>query len=137
MGAATVLMTADKPLPPTVIGILADCGYSSPRDIIRKVIRQLHLPVWLCYPLVRLGARLYGGFDPEADSPAQAVAHSTRPILFFHGETDDFVPCEMSHTLYDACPAEKRLVTIPQAGHGLCYLMDTPGYMRAVREFFH
>ena len=60
MGASTVLMAAGNPLPRQVKGVLADCGFSCARDIIRKVIRQLKLPLWPVYPLIRLGARLYG-----------------------------------------------------------------------------
>ena len=40
MGAATVMMAAGEPLPANVIGVLADCGYTSAKDIIKKVIRQ-------------------------------------------------------------------------------------------------
>ena len=45
MGAATVLMASEFDLPASVRGIIADCGYTSPRDILKKVIRQCHLPV--------------------------------------------------------------------------------------------
>ena len=69
MGAATVMLAAGEPLPENVIGVLADCGYTSTKDIIKKVIRDMHLPAGPIYPLVRLGARLFGGFDPEATSP--------------------------------------------------------------------
>lgn len=34
MGAATVLMASALPLPKSVSGIVADCGYTSPKDII-------------------------------------------------------------------------------------------------------
>lgn len=44
MGATTVLMSAGKNLPPQVVGILADCGFSSAKEIIKKCARQLHLP---------------------------------------------------------------------------------------------
>jgi len=42
----------------------------------------------------------------------------------------------MSQQNYDACTAPKKLVTVPGAGHGLSYLLDTEGYFQAVREFF-
>lgn len=71
MGAATVLMASELDLPASVRGIIADCGYTSPRDILRKVIRQLHLPVGPVYFLLRLSARLFGHFDPEAASAAR------------------------------------------------------------------
>lgn len=45
-------------------------------------------------------------------------------VIFFHGEDDAFVPCYMSRKLYVACQSPKRLVTIPDAGHGLVYEVD-------------
>ena len=103
MGAATVLMAAGEALPPNVIGVLADCGYSSPKAIIQKVIRQLGLPAGLLYPFVKLGAKVFGRFDLEETSPEEAVKRCKVPVLFFHGEADDFVPCQMSRINYEAC----------------------------------
>ena len=135
MGASTVMLAAGKDLPSNVVGVLADCGYTTAKEIIKKVIRQMHLPAAPLYPLVRLGALLYGGFDPnEADCPA-ALARATVPVILFHGEADDFVPCEMSRENFAACATPKRLVTTPGAGHGLCYPADEEGYVAAVREF--
>lgn len=136
MGAATVLMATQHPLPENVVGVLADCGYTSAREIIKKVIRQMGLPVDLSYPFVKLGARLYGHFDLEETSPLEAMAKCSVPVIFFHGEADDFVPCDMSRTNYEACAARKRLVTTPGAGHGLCYLVDSETYLNALQEFF-
>ena len=136
MGASTVLMAAGNPLPRQVKGVLADCGFSCARDIIRKVIRQLKLPLWPVYPLIRLGARLYGRFDPESYSAVDAVKKATVPVIFFHGEDDAFVPYEMSKENFDACPSRKALVVIPGAGHGLSYLADPEGYLKALGEFF-
>lgn len=137
MGAATVLTAAGGELPDNVIGVLADCGYTSARAIIKKVIRQLGLPAGPAYPFVKLGARLYGRFDLEEVSPIEAMKHCKVPVIFFHGEADDFVPCDMSRENHAACAAEKkRLVTVPGAGHGLCYLMAPEDYLAALREFF-
>lgn len=136
MGASTVLMAAGKPLPENVIGVLADCGYSSAREIIKKVIRQMGLPAELAYPFVKLGARLYGHFNLEETSPAEALKSCTVPVIFFHGENDDYVPCEMSRINYEACAARKRLVTVPGAGHGLSYPVAPETYLNALKEFF-
>ena len=135
MGASTVLTAAGKPLPPNVVGVLADCGYNSAKDIIIKVIREMHLPAFF-YFFVKAGARIYGHFDLEEITPAAALKNCTVPVLFFHGENDLFVPCEMSKINYDACPARKRLVTVPDAGHGLAYPVDPEGYLAAVLDFF-
>ncbi len=136
MGAATVLMAAGSPLPDNVIGVLADCGYTSPKAIIKKVIRQMGLPADLAYPFVKLGAKLYGGFDIDAAAPIEAVTKCAVPVIFYHGESDDFVPCHMSKENYDACASRKKLVTIPNAGHGLCFPVDQTLYLKELADFF-
>lgn len=136
MGASTVLMAAGKPLPENVVGILADCGFSSPKKIIQKCAKDLHCPAKLLYPFIKLGAKLFGHFNLEEYSPLEAMKTCKVPVIFFHGESDDFVPCEMSREIYDVCTSPKRLVTVPNAGHGLVYLVDNSGYFQAVVEFF-
>ena len=136
MGAATVLMAGGRDLPENVIGILADCGYSSPREIIRAVMGGMGIPPALGYPFVRLGARLFGGFDPEEYSPLEAVKSCRVPVIFFHGESDGYVPCDMSRVNFEACSSRKRLVTIPGAAHGLSYPADPERYLQELRDFF-
>jgi len=136
MGAATVLMAGGKELPENVIGILADCGYTSARDIMQLEIRKMGLPPKLSYPFVKLGARIFGGFDPDAFSPVEAVKACKVPVIFYHGEADDFVPCYMSQENFDACASRKALVTIPGAGHGLCYPVDRDRYVKTLADFF-
>ena len=136
MGAATVVMAAGHPLPKQVIGVLADCGFSSPKEIIMEVIRQMKLPPVISYPFVKLGARLYGKFDLEAFSPLEALPKCQVPVIFFHGEEDAFVPCQMSRDMYEICPSRKQLVTVPGAGHGLSYPVAPEAYLDAMREFF-
>ena len=136
MGASTVLMAGGRELPSNVIGILADCGYSSAKDIIKIVIKKMGLPANLCYPFVKLGAILYGGFNPDETSPEKMLKNCKIPVILYHGDNDDFVPCNMSQTNFDACASRKRLVTIPGAGHGLCYMIDKETYLRELRDFF-
>ena len=136
MGGATVLMAAARGLPSNVIGILADCGYTSAKEIIRKVIRQIKLPVAVTYPLVRLSARLFGKFDLEELSPIEAMKTCTIPVMFIHGEDDDFVPCDMSRQNYEACTAPKAIFTVPGAGHGLAFVIDPEGYLNALYDFY-
>ena len=136
MGASTVLMAASKPLPPNVMGVLADCGFTSANDIIKKTIREMKLPVNISYPFVKLGARLYGHFDLDELSSIDAVGSCPLPVIFFHGEADAFVPCEMSRRNYEACRSPKKLVTVPGAGHGLSYIIAPEEYLDALREFF-
>lgn len=137
MGASTVMMAAGENLPENVIGILADCGFTSAEDIMKVVIRdKMHLPPNLSYPFVKLGAKLFGHFDLDSRSAIDAMADAKVPVIFYHGEADDFVPCDMSRRNFEACTSRKRLVTIPGAGHGLCYLVDPERYLKELDNFF-
>ncbi|MBR5230185.1 MAG: alpha/beta hydrolase [Firmicutes bacterium] len=134
MGAATVLMAADLDLPDNVIGIVADCPYSSVKGIICKVARDMKLSPALMWPFVYLGARIFGGFNPNEISATEAIKKSRIPVLLIHGENDLFVPCDMSRELADACDSEVILRTFPDAGHGLSYIVSTDLYTQLVTE---
>lgn len=136
MGASTVMIASGKLLPKNVVGVLADCGYSTARDIIKKTIREKKLPANMLYPFVKLGAKLYGHFDLEEISPLEAIKNCSIPIFFIHGTADDFVPFYMSQEVFDVCPSAKQLVAVEGAGHGLAYPKDANGYLKSVAEFF-
>lgn len=136
MGAATVLMASSLDLPKNVIGVLADCGYNKPGDIIKKVIIDMKLPPKVFYPFIKLGARLYGNFNIEETSPYECVQKAKLPIIFFHGGKDSLVPCDMSIKLYNSCASEKKLVTIENAEHGISYLTDPEKYVDELNKFF-
>ena len=135
MGATTVLMAAGHELPDNVKGIIADCGYSSPKDILQSVIKDMKLPVKFTYFFVRLSAIIYGGFDPESFSAEEMLKNAKVPILFIHGEGDRYVPCEMSRKNYVACASEKELLLVPGADHGMSYMTDTPRYVEKFKGF--
>ena len=137
MGASTVLLATARGLHPNVVGVLADCGYSSAKRIIKKVISEMHLPADACYPFVKLGARIFGRFDLEELSPEEAMKSCSLPVIFLHGDGDAFVPFEMSVESYNACASEhKRLVNIEGAGHGLAFPAAQERYVKEVGDFF-
>lgn len=134
MGAATVTMVTELELPDNVVGVIADCGYSSPKKIIRKVMRDRGYPQCL-YPFVALGARVFGHFNLNESSSEEALKSCKIPVLFIHGDGDDFVPWDMSKENYEACASDKKFVTVPTAGHAVSYLVDEEAYTQAVDEF--
>ncbi len=135
MGAATVLMAAGEPLPANVKGIIADCPYSVPLDIILHVGKSNPMPQWLIKPSVLLAARIFGGFDLQQTNAIEAVQRTRVPILIIHGEADSFVPCFMSEAPQTINPELVQRHTFPGADHGICYLVDTPRYWQLVTEF--
>ena len=135
MGAATVLMAADVGLPENVRGIMADCPYSSPKEILHTVMKALRFPVPPTYWLAKWSARIIGKFDLEEASAVKAIKNSDIPILIIHGDDDRFVPCEMSKACRDAACDRVELVLVKDAGHGMSYFVDEKVYKDKVVQF--
>ena len=136
MGATTVMMACgDKDLPDNVVGAVADCGFATPKNVIDIFIERIKLPSKLFYPFVRLGALIFAGVDIEKGTALKAVAKSKVPIIFFHGESDKTVLCQDSIDCFNACPTKKKLVTYPNTGHGMCYLVDKEKYVNEIKDF--
>ena len=138
MGAATAMIVSGfDDLPENIVGIVADCGYTSAKEIICKVVRDMKLPPKLLYPFIKLGAKIYGHFDLDEFSPIEQVKKSKIPTIFVHGDMDDFVPLEMSKANYEACSAKiKRFTVVPGAAHGLAYPVALDRYLDELRSFF-
>lgn len=135
MGASTVLMASDLPLPVNVKGIVADCPYSTPGKIIRVVARKMRIPAGLAGFFAWVGAKVYGGFDFRETDADRAVAGAKIPILLIHGESDGFVPCDMSAEIQRANPQKVHRCTFPGADHGISFLVDTKRYRQILSEF--
>lgn len=134
MGAATILMACDLPLPSNVKCIIADCPYSYPSKIIKLFCNKIKLPGNIVYPFVYI-AGLLSGFKLNESSPVEAVKKSKIPILLIHGEDDSLVPCYMSEEIRNANPKLVTLKTFKGANHGISYIVDEKGYQETVNEF--
>ena len=74
------------------------------------------------------------GYGYNDVSTLNEVAKTEIPILFIHGEVDDFVPVWMSEKNYEACNSEKELLIIKNADHAESYYTDTATYENAVKN---
>ena len=135
MGAATVLMASELELPQNVVGIMADCPYSSPKEIIMKVGKDMHFPPRLMLPFVWLGGFLFGQFNLFESSALEAIKTSEIPILILHGDADELVPCEMSQSLQTSGAKDITVELFEKAGHGLSYIISPENYEKAVLNF--
>lgn len=134
MGGATVLLASELDLPENVKGIIADCPYASPIEIILHVGQKTPIPTWLIRPFAILGAKIFGGFDLTETDARWAVKHTPVPILIIHGEADGFVPHQMSD-IVESNPEMVERHTFPGADHGISYLVDAARYQSIVRKF--
>ena len=136
MGATTVLMSAGTPYSANVRGIIADCGFTSPKEIIASVVRSRGVPAFPVVPVMGAFARIFGGFGFREYSTLTAVKDLELPVFFAHGQEDKFVPCYMTEQAYEACGSgDKLLLTVPKAGHGASYLVDRDNYEMKIADF--
>ena len=136
MGAATTMMVAGEPQRPYVKCFVEDCGYTSVWDEFSNELKTsfglpafplMHTASWLC-------DLKYGWNFREASALAQ-VAKCELPMLFIHGDADDYVPTWMVYPLYEAKPGEKELWLVPGAGHAYSYRDNREEYTAVVRAF--
>lgn len=137
MGASTVLMTAGFELPNNVCGIMADCGFTSPKAIWKYVVENnIHIPYRLYGKAVDDACKRKIQYEADGYSCTEALQKCKVPVLFVHGTDDKFVPVEMTYENYKACASEKRLFIVPGAEHGMSYMVDTAGYQKEVLDFW-
>ena len=129
MGASTMMYLADEELPDNVGAIIADCGFTSPKDILSCVFTNVtHLPAAVAIWATDIFARLIAGFSLNQKDSRKTLAKNKLPILLVHGKDDDFVPCYMTEEGYASCAGEKELLLVDGAGHGVSFLIDPDGY---------
>lgn len=138
MGATTVLMAAGSELPENVRGVVADCGFTSPVEIMKAVGKaKIHFVPRLTLALVNLWCQALAGFDIRAYSTLEAMEQNRLPVFFVHGEADNFVPCEMTLRAYETAKCEKTLLTVPGAGHGRSFLIQRERYLKMLDAFLN
>ena len=136
MGASTMLYLADRVLPENVKGIIADCGFTSPMEIIESVYRRvLGLPPLLSVRTANLFARIFAGVSFTENDTRKNLAKTNLPVLLIHGGDDHFVPCDMSQQAYNACNSKKKILIVDGAEHGLSFLTDGFAYTTHVIDF--
>lgn len=137
MGAATVLMCLGLELPQNVKCAIADCGYTRPYDIMKKVFCQTsHLPEHPIMDIANLLIKINAHFWAKKVSATQAMKTNKVPVFFAHGKSDDFVPYEMTLENYNACLAPKHLLLVENADHCMCILLARERYIKELKEFF-
>ena len=137
MGGATVMMTSGDELPPYVRAFVEDCGYSS---VIMQFNNNRKQSFAFIPPDVLQSASLvtkkrYGWGFWEASSLKQ-LAKCDKPMLFIHGDADDFVPTEHVYKNYEAkVNGYKELWITEGAVHANSYAKYPEEYTQRVRDF--
>ena len=135
MGASTVMMASgEEDLNPHVICGIEDSGYTSVSDIATYQLKQkmslATQPVMLGMGTLIRNRCHYNVWEASA---VDQLNKCRIPMMFIHGEEDDFVPYDMVFENYYACSTEKELYTVSDAGH--CQADRSTHYMERVDRF--
>jgi pimeloyl-ACP methyl ester carboxylesterase len=135
MGAATVMMNA--PLDSRLAFVIEDCGYSDLSDQLAYNLKKIyHLPRFPFLGIASVFSRLRGGIFFHQVKPKKEVAKcDSLPMLFLHGDQDDFVPTGMVKELYEAKKGYRRMKVFPNAGHAESYWNNKEEYSREIEVF--
>ena len=137
MGAATTMMMSGDPLPDYIRAFAEDCGYSSVWEQFRATLRQrYHLPAFPVLHFASIVCRKRYGWDFKEASCVNQLARCDRPMLFIHGDADDFVPFAHLQANYDAkVNGYKEMWVAEGAVHANAYAKHPEEYTQRVRDF--
>ena len=139
MGSATVmLMSGNEALPENVRFTVADCGYTSAWNQFSHNFRSMHVPVFPILNAANFFNKRISGYDFKDTDTKEAVSRAKLPMLFIHGEKDDFVPTYMGSQLYAFCGSEhKELYIAPEAAHAESYPIQSAEYESRINSFIN
>lgn len=136
MGAATAMMVSGEPQQPYVKAFVEDCGYTSVWDQFAKELKeQFHLSPFPVLQMASLFCEWQYGWNFREASALEQVSKCTLPMLFIHGDKDDYVPTWMVKPLYDAKPAPKDIWIAPGSDHANSYRDHKQAYTERVARF--
>ena len=136
MGAATVMNASGEHLPPCVKCIVEDCGYTSVwEEFSHEAKQQFGISEFPILYLASAVCRLRYGWRFGEASPLQQVKKCRIPMLFIHGDNDDFVPSPMVYPLFEAKNHPKEIFVTAGVPHARSYDMMPNNYTLRVREF--
>lgn len=136
MGGATTMMVSGETQPEYVKCFVDDCGYTSVWNQFSKELEEdfgipafplLYTTSWLC--------EWTNGWNFSEASSLEQIKKCRLPMLFIHGDKDDYVPTSMVYELYEAKPEPKELWIVPDAGHADSYKLNKEEYTDKVRQF--
>lgn len=136
MGAATVMMTSGEDLPDNVKCIIEDSGYTSVWDEFSHELNKIfNLPDTPILQLANVATKVRAGYFFSDASSVKQLKKAKKPMLFVHGDQDDFVPYYMLDTVYDSANVEKEKLVIEGAAHTKALEVNPDLYWEKISEF--
>lgn len=139
MGGATVMMVSGDENPSYLRAVVDDCGYASVWGQFKHNLKdQFHLPPFPVLTSANIVCKHRYGWDFKEASSVKQLEKSTVPVLFIHGDKDDFVWTSDVYENYDAKKTGyKELWLAPGSAHAMAYKDHPAQYTEHVRNFLN
>lgn len=136
MGAATTMMTLGEELPSNVKAAIEDCGYTNAWDVIKHKMSKMSIPDFPFLYSANSINMMREKFSLKDASCTEQLKKCITPLLFIHGEADDFVPYSMLDIVYDAAnKCEKEKLSVPDAPHARSVCAHPDLYWNTIINF--
>lgn len=141
LGAASALLQAklneDKK---RVSFYISDCAYSDLKALFAQRLSEDYkfnnkaVSSFILFYAEKI-AKLKDGFTFADASPDNIIKEISAPVMFIHGENDNFVPKKMSEELYAQKNGTKSLYIAPNSGHAQAFMYNQDDYKDKVYNF--
>lgn len=137
MGGATVVLAAGSDPVQNVVAVIDDCGYASVWDMFSlELKKRFNLPPFPILSMARIMAIFQAGYDLKKVDVTSYAKNINIPVLFFHTQHDDFVPVEMTESLYEAIPSsDKEKVIFEHGSHAESAFAYPEAYYSKIHDF--
>lgn len=133
LGAASSLLAAG--LNEEFSFVVADCGFSNLGKILEyQGAKKWYLPKFFVHTASLLNQLLHGRSFYDIQ-PIRSIENIRIPILFIHGDEDDFIPKSMSKDMFEVYKGPKQIELFPGARHAHSYKSNPPKYEKTIEMF--
>lgn len=138
MGASTVCLTLGEKLPNNVVLAIEDCGYENAEREFSYVYSRRKIHAKWIFKIFTSFTKKTIGFNLKEVDIFRALKNSKVPVMFIHGDSDNFVPTEMVYNLSSQIPENRRKIYIAKdATHAMSYAVDPKKYEKEINYFLN
>lgn len=138
MGASTVMMVSGENLPENVKLAIEDCGYTSVWNEFEYQLKKIfNLKSFPLLNIASLVTKIRAGYFLSEASSMKQLQKSKIPILFIHGNRDDFVPSYMVKENYASKNGKKELLIVEGAEHANSSKVAPTLYWNTIDQFIN
>lgn len=137
MGASTVCMSLGEKMPQNVKCAIEDCGFDNVyKQICYVYHKKLKLTSHILIRIFYSWTKRARSFDLKQGDAIKQLKKSNLPMLFIHGQCDNFVPTEMGYNLFGALNSKNKEIYICEgAGHAQSFSTDPGRYQMKINKF--